>query len=760
MINTSLLTSLSVKNENSIQHLYTINKDESNTIYNHNDDESNSTLLLPGQKIIVYNIEWFYLVPAIVVGNNKQNVITFNNKSENSLNDSMNNINNNKITLTFCEYEHKKVFGNEFELNKNDIYYENAGGFEMENNCINLDVINDLTLLRNIYLHLKYENKAYLYVGNILIALKHSHKINIANIKRDYEINEYILRSKCNEHILAIYYSSNSLSNNMNDSYDMCRFYTNVISAYFTYIMYNEECYHSIMMFINKIIFQLNIIRFIMIIDNYIIKWIPIFPTNSNQNSFLYTNSIFFPECENPIKLNNTSSYIINELKQEHIDYSFYNANIKNKKFIDNIYTICIHYMKNESLFKRVINLFSHAYLQFNKHNVFTSNILIMLMYFHLIRCFNIHITQNTVHLSKEHNGKLILVYNISFNEDDCLITESIRQELFIKKNNTTVKHNNNHPLTRFLWFYFETQITSYIKLVTKPNVTINLNINNIINTNSFNFDEIQLFTLDNNNNINYNYLCMCIAWFYSKSIYNIFNDVHLANTKQIWFLSEISPINLFENDFIRNQNAIPLFYNITHLISYCNEYKTLFNKSNFTNNNNITNTNGICLLYSNRDKLIKLQAVIRGMLVKELCNELKSKVIVIQKAFRSFIYKKVCRMNIELLIENVLLKYITFDLGLINYIVNIKREVNELRQEKEMLIKQIKHNNDIDNTNNKNIHMKNTLQRELDNIKEKNDKLIHKGEMYINQMKDIINVVNKNKEIQNVLKKNGIVFK
>ena len=89
---------------------------------------------------------------------------------------------NKKITLTFCEYEHKKIFGNEFELNKNDIYYENAGGFEMENNCINLDVINDLTLLRNIYLHLKYENKAYLYVGNILIALKHSHKINIANI--------------------------------------------------------------------------------------------------------------------------------------------------------------------------------------------------------------------------------------------------------------------------------------------------------------------------------------------------------------------------------------------------------------------------------------------------------------------------------------------------------------------------------------------------------------------------------------------------
>jgi hypothetical protein len=52
MINTSLLTSLSVKNENSIQHLHTINKDESNTIYDHNDDESNSTLLLPGQKIM------------------------------------------------------------------------------------------------------------------------------------------------------------------------------------------------------------------------------------------------------------------------------------------------------------------------------------------------------------------------------------------------------------------------------------------------------------------------------------------------------------------------------------------------------------------------------------------------------------------------------------------------------------------------------------------------------------------------------------
>ena len=138
MINTSLLTSLSVKNENSIQHLHTFNKDESNTIYNHNDDESNSTVLLPGQKIIVYNIEWFYLVPAIVVGNNKHNVITFNNKSENSLNDTMNNINNNKITLTFCEYEHKKVFGNEFELNKEDIYYENAGSFEMEINCINL----------------------------------------------------------------------------------------------------------------------------------------------------------------------------------------------------------------------------------------------------------------------------------------------------------------------------------------------------------------------------------------------------------------------------------------------------------------------------------------------------------------------------------------------------------------------------------------------------------------------------------------------
>ena len=114
--------------------------------------------------------------------------------------------------------------------------------------------------------------------------------------------------------------------------------------------------------------------------------------------------------------------------------------------------------------------------------------------------------------------------------------------------------------------------------------------------------------------------------------------------------------------------------------------------------------------------------------------------------------------MNIELLIENVLSKYATFDLGLINYIMNIKREINELRQEKEILNKQIKHNNEV--TNNDDIHMKNTLQRELDNIKEKNDKLIHKGEMYINQMKDIINVVNKNKEIQNVLKKNGIVFK
>ena len=248
----------------------------------------------------------------------------------------------------------------------------------------------------------------------------------------------------------------------------------------------------------------------------------------------------------------------------------------------------------------------------------------------------------------------------------------------------------------------------------------------------------------------------MCIAWFYSKSIYNIFNDVHLANTKQIWFLSELSPINVFENNFIRNQNAIPLFYNTTHLISYCNEYKTLFNKGNFTNDNDITNTNEICLLYLCRDKLRKIQAVIRGMLVRELCNELKCKVIVIQKTFRCFIYRKVCRMNIELLIENVLSKYVTFDLMLINYIVNIKREVSELRQEKEMLTKQIKYN-DNDNDD---IHMKHTLQKELDVIKEKNDKLIHKGEMYINQMKDIINVVNKNKEIQNVLKKNGIIFK
>ena len=115
----TIMTTFSVKNENTIPNMYSQSKNM--TIPSNEKDKED--------KIIVYNIEKDFLIPMLISP-----------------------IQNNKDILTAVFYEKKyfSFYGDSITLEKNDIYYESVDSFSIHNELTKISKINDLSVLYTI----------------------------------------------------------------------------------------------------------------------------------------------------------------------------------------------------------------------------------------------------------------------------------------------------------------------------------------------------------------------------------------------------------------------------------------------------------------------------------------------------------------------------------------------------------------------------------------------------------------------------------
>ena len=711
----TIMTTFSVKNENTIPNMYSQSKNM--TIPSNEKDKED--------KIIVYNIEKDFLIPMLISP-----------------------IQNNKDILTAVFYEKKyfSFYGDSITLEKNDIYYESIDSFSIHNELTKISKINDLSVLYTIKGNIEDKYNGYCTLGKILI-LFYCSEDKQGQIKRNYKLLDMIKQSKESNCILCYYNKKVMQKNNKNK--EICL----VMNTFFLYNS-NDYSFNFIYRDIISFVDFLVDIRCIISFNLSSITFLPLFPSTVNNTNFLYKKSIFFINDSSIIDKDTINQDILQKLIFViKTSDELYLSNQNNKEMIDMLYHLCIEIFHNDKLFNDVINLFLFSYHNYLKKNYFYSNITILLLYQYIFYfLFN----------NKESNQRKNLIYisNLSDEEDDSLLTESFRQQI------STIEGSD--ASYKFINYYFNESITYYLNSISTTEKEIKV------------YKEEQTFlnSIKLNYSINKNYdvgsqIINSFITLYQENLER-YSSIKISNnnTRQVWFFSQLSPIDTFIDSFISDQNMIPNFFYSTHIIPYIAFYKKY-----------PLEKDGSIELYDKRYHIEKLQATYKGIKIRETFKDLKQKITIIIRNYRDYVYRKLSKSSLETLIAKVKSKYKHRDFAITRMLSNINSTLSHLNSENLQLKRIINKKRNMppsllsprimnsyisssdysnlcyittsSNTNNEKMQLEQKINELLLNYKE----LLITGEKYTQRIQKIVTILNSNEEIKKILHKNCIII-
>ena len=711
----TIMTTFSVKNENTIPNMYSQSKNM--TIPSNEKDKED--------KIIVYNIEKDFLIPMLISP-----------------------IQNNKDILTAVFYEKKyfSFYGDSITLEKNDIYYESIDSFSIHNELTKISKINDLSVLYTIKGNIEDKYNGYCTLGKILI-LFYCSEDKQGQIKRNYKLLDMIKQSKESNCILC-YYNKKAMQKS-NKNKEICL----VMNTFFLYNS-NDYSFNFIYRDIISFVDFLVDIRCIISFNLSSITFLPLFPSTVNNTNFLYKKSIFFINDSSIIDKDTINQDILQKLIFViKTSDELYLSNQNNKEMIDMLYHLCIEIFHNDKLFNDVINLFLFSYHNYLKKNYFYSNITILLLYQYIFYfLFN----------NKESNQRKNLIYisNLSDEEDDSLLTESFRQQI------STIEGSD--ASYKFINYYFNESITYYLNSISTTEKEIKV------------YKEEQTFlnSIKLNYSINKNYdvgsqIINSFITLYQENLER-YSSIKISNnnTRQVWFFSQLSPIDTFMDSFISDQNMIPNFFDSTHIIPYIAFYKKY-----------PLEKDGSIELYDKRYHIEKLQATYKGIKIRETFKDLKQKVTIIIRNYRDYVYRKLSKSSLETLIAKVKSKYKHRDFAITRMLSNINSTLSHLNSENLQLKRIINKKRNMppsllsprimnsyisssdysnlcnittsSNTNNEKMQLEQKINELLLNYKE----LLITGEKYTQRIQKIVTILNSNEEIKKILHKNCIII-
>ena len=711
----TIMTTFSVKNENTIPNMYSQSKNM--TIPSNEKDKED--------KIIVYNIEKDFLIPMLISP-----------------------IQNNKDILTAVFYEKKyfSFYGDSITLEKNDIYYESIDSFSIHNELTKISKINDLSVLYTIKGNIEDKYNGYCTLGKILI-LFYCSEDKQGQIKRNYKLLDMIKQSKESNCILCYY--NKKVMQKSNKNKEICL----VMNTFFLYNS-NDYSFNFIYRDIISFVDFLVDIRCIINFNLSSITFLPLFPSTVNNTNFLYKKSIFFINDSSIIDKDTINQDILQKLIFViKTSDELYLSNQNNKEMIDMLYHLCIEIFHNDKLFNDVINLFLFSYHNYLKKNYFYSNITILLLYQYIFYfLFN----------NKESNQRKNLIYisNLSDEEDDSLLTESFRQQI------STIEGSD--ASYKFINYYFNESITYYLNSISTTEKEIKV------------YKEEQTFlnSIKLNYSINKNYdvgsqIINSFITLYQENLER-YSSIKISNnnTRQVWFFSQLSPIDTFIDSFISDQNMIPNFFDSTHIIPYIAFYKKY-----------PLEKDGSIELYDKRYHIEKLQATYKGIKIRETFKDLKQKVTIIIRNYRDYVYRKLSKSSLETLIAKVKSKYKHRDFAITRMLSNINSTLSHLNSENLQLKGIINKKRNMppsllsprimnsyisssdysnlcyittsSNTNNEKMQLEQKINELLLNYKE----LLITGEKYTQRIQKIVTILNSNEEIKKILHKNCIII-
>ena len=711
----TIMTTFSVKNENTIPNMYSQSKNM--TIPSNEKDKED--------KIIVYNIEKDFLIPMLISP-----------------------IQNNKDILTAVFYEKKyfSFYGDSITLEKNDIYYESIDSFSIHNELTKISKINDLSVLYTIKGNIEDKYNGYCTLGKILI-LFYCSEDKQGQIKRNYKLLDMIKQSKESNCILCYY--NKKVMQKSNKNKEICL----VMNTFFLYNS-NDYSFNFIYRDIISFVDFLVDIRCIISFNLSSITFLPLFPSTVNNTNFLYKKSIFFINDSSIIDKDTINQDILQKLIFViKTSDELYLSNQNNKEMIDMLYHLCIEIFHNDKLFNDVINLFLFSYHNYLKKNYFYSNITILLLYQYIFYfLFN----------NKESNQRKNLIYisNLSDEEDDSLLTESFRQQI------STIEGSD--ASYKFINYYFNENITYYLNSISTTEKEIKV------------YKEEQTFlnSIKLNYSINKNYdvgsqIINSFITLYQENLER-YSSIKISNnnTRQVWFFSQLSPIDTFIDSFISDQNMIPNFFYSTHIIPYIAFYKKY-----------PLEKDGSIELYDKRYHIEKLQATYKGIKIRETFKDLKQKVTIIIRNYRDYVYRKLSKSSLETLIAKVKSKYKHRDFAITRMLSNINSTLSHLNSENLQLKRIINKKRNMppsllsprimnsyisssdysnlcnittsSNTNNEKMQLEQKINELLLNYKE----LLITGEKYTQRIQKIVTILNSNEEIKKILHKNCIII-
>ena len=711
----TIMTTFSVKNENTIPNMYSQSKNI--TIPSNEKDKED--------KIIVYNIEKDFLIPMLISP-----------------------IQNNKDILTAVFYEKKyfSFYGDSITLEKNDIYYESIDSFSIHNELTKISKINDLSVLYTIKGNIEDKYNGYCTLGKILI-LFYCSEDKQGQIKRNYKLLDMIKQSKESNCILCYY--NKKVMQKSNKNKEICL----VMNTFFLYNS-NDYSFNFIYRDIISFVDFLVDIRCIISFNLSSITFLPLFPSTVNNTNFLYKKSIFFINDSSIIDKDTINQDILQKLIFViKTSDELYLSNQNNKEMIDMIYHLCIEIFHNDKLFNDVINLFLFSYHNYLKKNYFYSNITILLLYQYIFYfLFN----------NKESNQRKNLIYisNLSDEEDDSLLTESFRQQI------STIEGSD--ASYKFINYYFNESITYYLNSIstTEKEIKVYKEEQTFLNSNKLNY------SINKNYDVG-SHIINSFITLYQENLER-YSSIKISNnnTRQVWFFSQLSPIDTFMDSFISDQNMIPNFFDSTHIIPYIAFYKKY-----------PLEKDGSIELYDKRYHIEKLQATYKGIKIRETFKDLKQKVTIIIRNYRDYVYRKLSKSSLETLIAKVKSKYKHRDFAITRMLSNINSTLSHLNSENLQLKRIINKKRNMppsllsprimnsyisssdysnlcyittsSNTNNEKMQLEQKINELLLNYKE----LLITGEKYTQRIQKIVTILNSNEEIKKILHKNCIII-
>lgn len=582
--NKSLLdcsNTFSIKNENLIPEIGNsiIVQNINTSINNEPSIGENSSTLKEGNAIIVYNIGDDYLIPMSIVY-----------------------ITSDEPTLMKLKYLEDN---SDIIVKKSDIFFQYIDSFVPNTNLGIMKHANELSILKNFQYRIK-NNKPYIYVDDILILLFYSynHTIN-DNIERDFFLEEF-LQNKENE--IIIYKNICSKTDNENISCGV-----QVIKKY---LLLNDYLFYEKVWNLLEIVLKIiNINSKYMITynsndnGNHYFNFVPIFPTNFENNHF-YQKNIFFKN-QIPLKNNDEGkSFFITESTRKYVNSFDNDIQLIWEKLITENKEVFIFIIRIIELFnelkladniQNVIQLLTLAYI-FNNHKdisndlgnklkekdtsrmlyqiksftlflnnknlIFFSNIIILIMikYLNLLLNYRININNTNINTSNKVKNCLLVFFNSLSNDDEILLNEILKKKTIAYFNCA----KNNNSLTSFIKYYITENISNLEKKI-------------CVNEKLF-FESIQKFfpldfLIDNKMEKKEGLIYLSIFnQLYQNSIENLEIIENTEKPKKINQIWNFNPISNF-NYFISDQNNLNLFFQTTTILDYIKLYQKQPNK-------------------------------------------------------------------------------------------------------------------------------------------------------------------------------------